>query len=367
MLRVLSVVDGFGWSGTKEQVYLLARELKKRGVDVELALAYQNKEMVEKLSPYGVVFWFFENHTKFNRLNPANYLRLYRIIKENNYHVVIANSPHAYDYVRLVYPFLKNKPKLVVVKRSARLPNRLSLKLKYAYADVVVGVSKAVVKSLASAGFPEHKLYVIPSAIDLERFYPNREKGLSIRKQLNIPTDAKVFVNVANWNPPVKGQDMLIKTFSELNCSNCYLLLVGSLTDTEGNKLAKAYSVEKRVIGVGFRENPEDYINAGDYYVMSSYLEGLPNALLQAMACEKVVIATKAGGVEEFLKDGFNGFSVNVGDFNALRQKMEIVLKLSPEEYHQIGKRARETAMNFTPERTCQEYINLFQKLLGIK
>jgi glycosyltransferase involved in cell wall biosynthesis len=46
---------------------------------------------------------------------------------------------------------------------------------------------------------------------------------------------------------------------------------------------------------------------------------------------------------------------------------MEMVLKLSPEEYHQIGKRARETAMNFTPERTCQEYINLFQKLLGIK
>ncbi len=367
MLRVLSVVDGFGWGGTKEQVYLLARELKKREVDVELALAYQNREMVEKLSPYGVVFRFFENHTKFNRLNPANYLRLYRIIKENNYHVVIANSPHAYDYVRLVYPFLKNKPKLVVVKRSARVPNPLSLKLKYAYADAVVGVSKAVVKSLASAGFPENKLYVIPSAIDLERFYPNREKGLSIRRQLGIPTDAKVFVNVANWNPPVKGQDMLIKTFSELKCPNCYLLLVGSLTDTEGNKLAKAYSVEKRVIGVGFRENPEDYINAGDYYVMSSYLEGLPNALLQAMACEKVVIATKAGGVEDFLKEGFNGFSVNVGDFNALRQKMEMVLKLSPEEYHQIGKRARETAMNFTPERTCQEYINLFQKLLGVK
>jgi glycosyltransferase involved in cell wall biosynthesis len=71
--------------------------------------------------------------------------------------------------------------------------------------------------------------------------------------------------------------------------------------------------------------------------------------------------------VEDFLKDGFNGFSVDVGDFNALKQKMEMVLKLSPEEYHQIGKRARGTAMNFTPERTCQEYINLFQKLLGIK
>jgi hypothetical protein len=147
------VVDGFGWSGTKEQVYLLARELKKREVDVELALAYQNKEMVEKLSPYGVVFRFFENHTKFNRLNPANYLRLYRVIKENNYHVVIANSPHAYDYVRLVYPFLKNKPKLVVVKRSARVPNLLSLKLKYAYADAVVGVSKAVVKNLHPQAF----------------------------------------------------------------------------------------------------------------------------------------------------------------------------------------------------------------------
>ncbi|MCS6875847.1 MAG: glycosyltransferase, partial [Aquificaceae bacterium] len=137
-MRVLSVVDGIGWGGTKEQVYLLARELSKRGIDIHVALSYQYDLMVEKLSPYNVKLHFFENHNKYARFNPLNYYRLWKIINQFDFDVVIANSPHTLDFVRVVFAFLRKpkRPKLIVVKRTYRKSNRLSIELKYKYADV---------------------------------------------------------------------------------------------------------------------------------------------------------------------------------------------------------------------------------------
>ena len=129
--RVLQVVDGFGWGGTKEQVYLTTRELAKRGVDVGIALSFQYAEMVEKLKPYGVRIHFFEDHKgSKSRFNPLNWWRLKRVIEDYEYDIVVGNSPHAVDYIRFTLPFLRRKPKLVFVRRSGRVPSPLSRRFK---------------------------------------------------------------------------------------------------------------------------------------------------------------------------------------------------------------------------------------------
>lgn len=356
-MRLLSVVDGVGWGGTKEQVYLLARELSKKGIQTHMALSFQYRRMVERLEPYGVKFHFFENYNKFSRFNPMNYYRLWRIIDSGNFDVVIANSPHTLDFLRVVFQFLKKRPKLIAVKRSARVPNPLSLKFKYAYADRVVSVSESVKEGLIKAGFPNEKISVIQSGIDTERFKPNPSIRPRKRIELGISHQAKVFINVANWNPSVKGQDRLIETFLKLRCEGCLLLLVG--IDTQKHSLK-----ERGVVGLGFREDVDELLNASDFFVLSSYLEGISNALLQAMACGLVVISTSAGGIRELLMDGYNGFTVEVGDFEELLRKMERALGLSYEERKVLSERAIETAMNYSIENTAKEYIKLFQELL---
>jgi len=361
-MRILSVVDGIGWGGTKEQVYLLARELSKTAIETHMALSFEYTQMVEKLKEYGIKFHFFEHHHKLSRYSPANYYRLWKIIKENAFHVVLANSPHAFDYVRLVYPFLHKKPKLVVVKRSARVPNRISLKFKYAYADMVVAVSPAVKENLVRAGFPEQKVCVIESGIDTQRFRPDPLLGTQMREKLRIPLDAKVFINVANWNPKVKAQDRLIETFSKLSCRNCYLILVGIDTDHYAPKLAEKHGVKDRVLALGFREDVEALLNASDFFVLSSYLEGVSNALLQAMACGKVVISTKAGGIGQVIKYGENGFLVNVGDFDHLLKKMQRAIELSNEEIKKLSTLAVKTAEQFSISITADKYQDLFKR-----
>jgi len=366
MIKVLSVVDGFGWGGTKEQVYLLARELSKReDIDIHMAISFQYQEMVDRLKDYNVKFHFFENHQKPNRLNPMNYYRLWKIIKEGDFDIVLANSPHTLDFVRVVYLFLKKKPKLITVKRSASIPSSLSKNLKYKISDKIVCVSKEMENILKKNNFLPEKLITIESGIDFSKFKPENKKER--RLDFGVHLNSVLFINVANWNPQVKGQDKLIETFAKLDCKNCYLMLVGLDTDKYAPEIAKKFNIENRVIALGFRKDVPELLNMADFFVFSSYLEGIAGAVLQAMATGKVVISTLAGGIGEYLKDGYNGFAIEVGDFEGLRKKMEYVLNLPQEEYERISKNAIQTASYYSIQNTTDKYVKLFKELVSEK
>ena len=365
-MKVLQVVDGIGWGGTKEQVYLTTRELKKKGIDVHIALSFQYSEMVEKLRPYNVPVHFFEDYSKKSRYRWENYKRLIQIIDKNRFDIVIGNSPHAFDYVRISKIFLKTKPKIINVKRSGRLPSFFSRVLKYSAADKIVVVSKKVEDFLRQNNFLPEKLITIESGIDISRFKPEEEKKVELRKELGFPLDKKIFVNVANWNPEVKGQDRLIEAFANANI-DALLVLVGIDTDTYGKKIAKEYGIEHKVLGLGFRNDIPDILNASDFFVLSSFLEGIAGAVLQAMATGKVVLSTNAGGIEEYLKDGFNGFLVKVGDFDTLSKKMKMLTGISEKDYRKISSNAVSTAKKYSIENTASKYIKLFEEMLHEK
>ncbi|NPA53523.1 MAG: glycosyltransferase family 4 protein [Aquificae bacterium] len=363
-MKILQVVDGTGWGGTKEQVYLTTRELKKKGVDVHIALSFQYQEMVEKLKPYDIPIHYFENAEKIARYKWQNYKRLIEIIDKGKFDIVIANSPHAFDYVRVAKVFLKTNPKIINVKRSGRLPSFISKYLKYSAADKIVVVSKNVEKFLKEKNFFPEKLVTIESGIDLSRFKPEPEKKEFLRKKLNLPLDKKIFINVANWNPSVKGQDKLIEAFAETNIPNAVLILVGIDTDKHVPEIAKKFSAEDRIFGLGFRKDIPELLNASDFFVLSSYLEGIAGALLQAMATGKVVLSTLAGGIDEYLKDGYNGFSVPVGDFLGLKDKMKYIANIPLNEYIKISENAVKTAQNYSIEKTADKYIKLFEEIV---
>ncbi len=366
MLRVLQVVDGIGWGGTKEQTYLITRELSLRGFQVHMALSFQYELMREKLKDFGVKFHLFENHNKLSRFNPANYYRLWKVLKEG-FDIVIANSPHALDFVRVAISFLRKKPKIIAYKRTGKSSNFLSKTFKYSVADRIVVVDKTTFERLKEENFFPERLVYIPSGLDLERFRPlGREKALQKRKELGIEPSKRVFINVANWNPEHKGQPLLIKAFSRLECVDCLLILVGLETDRHAPEYAKRYGLEGRLIGLGFREDVPELLNMADYFVFSSYFEGIAGAVLQAMACQKVVISTLAGGIRDYLVDGENGFAVQVGDLEGLTQKMSRALSLSEEEYRKISTKALQTASQYSIKSTVDKYVELFKELLDI-
>ncbi|WP_144444000.1 glycosyltransferase [Desulfurobacterium indicum] len=361
-IRILEIIDGDGWCGTKEQTYLISLQLSKY-FEVEMALASGNKHLIKRLDGK-IPLHFFQKGDKSEKKKLYPYKNLIRIIRQGNYDVVIPNSSSAFNFLLPFWRFLRNRPKLIAMRRSGFVPSFFSAKLKYSLADAIVVVSKDVAKMLKEKHFFPEKLYVIESGIELSRFYPSDEYRFEIREHFSVSEHEKLFVNVANWLPYRKGQDILFRAFAEAARNDWKLMLVGRDTDSEeAREMVRELGLEGKVIHAGFRPDVEKILQAADFFVLSSRSEGIAGALLQAMASGKVVISTLAGGIGEYLKDGVNGFASPIEDVDGLAEAMKKAAALDKKEYEVIANRAVETAKKYSIEETGKKWKDLIESL----
>ncbi len=365
MYKVLNVIDGIGWCGTKEQTYLITKGLAEAGLESHVALSYQHEEFLQRLRTTPVRVQFYENFKKkFSRYNPFNVLRLRRIIKENGYDVVIAHSSRAFEYTLLAMAGLRKRPSLVALRRSGFLPGFLSRHLKYRFADRIVVVSRKVAQDLSRHGFFPDKLRVIESGVDLSRFYPKPELREEVRRELGLRDDELLFLNVANWQPWRKGQEVILKALAELPFRNFKMVFVGHDTNSEEARATfRKYGLEKQCVGLDFRKDVDRLLQGADLFLFGSYSEGIAGALLQAMATGRIVVSTLAGGIPEYLEDGVNGFGVEVGNWKEMKDKILSALKLSSQEREKMRIKAMETARRYSIENTIKKYLQLFEEL----
>lgn len=361
-LKILCIIERSSWDGAKEQTYLFIREMSKHH-DVELAINEKFTRMSELAKPL-VKVRYFEKYSKVKmQFNFNNYARLLKIINQNHYDLVITQSSLTMQYVRAIYPFIKKKPKVIAVKRGDTIPNFFSRVFKYSLADEIVLVSKHVKEELEKNNSHKQHMHVIESGIDMARFYPGKDIT-GVRKKLGIKTEDKVYINVSNWDLNRKRQQIILQAFSELECKNCKLLLVGNGTDSpEALNTIKSFGISDRVICLGFRKDVPDLLRASDYFVMSSNSEGIAGALLQAMACGKIVLSTNAGGIREYLHDGVNGYSSAVNDIALFNQKFSALHTISQSTKNSLATSAIKTAHNYSLDKNIKQWLKLISQL----
>lgn len=123
----------------------------------------------------------------------------------------------------------------------------------------------------------------------------------------------------------------------------------------ELKSLCSALNVDEDVQFPGFVDNPFAYMAAADVFVLSSIWEGLPNVLIEALACGTPVVSTDCpSGPREILQDGKYGSIVPVGDDKALTEAIEKVLDEPPLEDN-----LRERAEAFRPEPITEQYLDV--------
>ena len=121
-------------------------------------------------------------------------------------------------------------------------------------------------------------------------------------------------------------------------------------------------SLADRVTFLGALPDTAQFLNQLDIFVLSSLSEGLPLAVLEAMAAGLPIVSTRAGGVDEAAIDGVNAYLANPGDASGLAEAM-IRMAKQP-DLAQMGAKGRETIQaRFRIEQTWQEYKNLFVSL----
>jgi len=164
-------------------------------------------------------------------------------------------------------------------------------------------------RNVLYGGSNTNRVKVLHNAVDLECPMPVSIGAQSVREKFNIPKECKILVAVGRFSPE-KGMDVLLDAFALLvqQIDNIHLLLVG-----EGQeRLALEAQVERLALKgmvhfAGYTKTPGDYVTEADILALSSRSEGIPNAVLEAMAMGKPVVASAVGGVPEIVEDGISG------------------------------------------------------------
>jgi len=231
--------------------------------------------------------------------------------------------------------------------------------------DRVVCVSQQVADFVANqVGIPQDKLVVIPNGIqlpDLQRL-PDRRQA---RAKLGLPVDQVLVGTVARLDP-VKRLDVLLQALTAL--PDVHALLVGDGPERARLlALSERLDLTERVHMVGQQQDVWPWLRASDIFVLSSDWEGMPNALLEAMAVELPVVATAVGGTPEVVEDGVTGLLVPPRDPIALAKAIAQLLS-DPDLRHHMGQAGRERVLqHFSVEHMVERTQDLYQQLLDAR
>jgi glycosyltransferase involved in cell wall biosynthesis len=195
-------------------------------------------------------------------------------------------------------------------------------------ADLYLSVSPGLVETYLAAGMPVERILLVPNGIDIDRFAPaSADERKAVRVALGLPLDLPVIVFVGFFSSD-KQPRVLFDAWRRLPAKSV-LMFVGATRSTYfevDDAIAPAMTADAAQDGVGDRlkfigvtHDVPSHLRAADIFVLPSKREGLPVALLEAMACGLPCVASRLpGSTEAIIDDGSNGVLTPAGDVTAL-------------------------------------------------
>jgi glycosyltransferase involved in cell wall biosynthesis len=192
------------------------------------------------------------------------------------------------------------------------------------------------------------------------------ENADGVRGELGIPEDAPVVGSVANFKA-AKDHATLLRATALLRRAvpGVRLLLVGQgPLEAQTRRQAAELGLGETVVFAGFRGDARRLAAALDVFTLSSTFEGLPIALLEAMALGRPAVVTRVGGVPEVVTDGVQGLLVPPRDPAALAEALACLLG-DPRLRARMGTAARARALDFDIRKAVRRMEQVYAGLLG--
>ncbi|HXF74030.1 MAG TPA: glycosyltransferase, partial [Actinomycetota bacterium] len=183
---------------------------------------------------------------------------------------------------------------------------------------------------------------------------------------LGIPDGVPVVATVANFKIH-KGHRHLLEAASIVRRSlpEARFVLAGvGPTEPRVREQAAALGLDGSVVFAGLRDDAPRIAAASDLFVLPSEREGLPIALLEAMALGRAVVATRIGGIPEVVEEGRQGILVPPRDPAALAEAI-LALLGDPGRRARMGEEARRRAADFDLRRAVRRIEDVYEELLG--
>ncbi|MGW0770917.1 glycosyltransferase [Streptomyces sp. NPDC002676] len=363
--HIVLLIGQLGLGGAEKQLVMLARGLSRRGIRTQLLVFFDKGPREEELRDSGVSvvgLGFRRRPLRLKSLlgNVRAFVRFVAFLRKERPQVVQAFLPHAH-LMATPAARLARVPVLVAGRRSLgyyKKGNPLALLLERVatrWTDSVVANATAIADEVrCDEGVPAAKISVIPNGM--------RPREFEAAEPAEVATSLPVVLCVANLGVH-KGHRHLLEACAALRRTGdpCTLVLIGDGPERSRlEQLADDLDIDVRFLGA--RTDVPRFLARADAFVLPSLFEGASNAIMEAMAAGRPVVATTVGGTPELL-DG-RGVLVPPADPAALAEGLRQVLR-DPETAASLGKKAREWAMvNLTAEVMVDRYLALYQRLL---
>jgi glycosyltransferase involved in cell wall biosynthesis len=239
----------------------------------------------------------------------------------------------------------------------------------YREPNITQAISKFLAKRSRKMG-NRGEIVLIPNGVDLAVFKAgiSEEAKQSVRKELNIADDEKIFITTSRLALK-NGIDDLIKSMNFLIYKSgikIKLLILGSGPDEEKLKaLAEEMRVKEQILFLGHRDYKDlpKYVETADIFCRPSLSEGLGNSFLESMAVNTPIIGTEVGGIPDFLHDGETGLFCKVRNPVSIAQAVERYVK-DKELYKKIQDAGRELVLEkYSWDSVAKQMNQVFQEV----
>ena len=357
-MRILFCIGCMNKGGAERVIANLANYFSNQN---EVAIAITIKDTSKYELDKNISFYTLDQEKNVNTIIIKNIKRINKlnsIINEFKPDIIVSFLPEP-SYRVLTLRILKKIPVIVSVRNDPKIEyksfiNKIMMKILYPLADGFVFQTEEAKKYFSKK--IQKKSIIIPNPLKEE--YVTREKYFGKRE--------KTIVTVGRLEEQ-KNHELLINAFKELEKEiNGYKLIIygdGSLR-TKLEKQIEELQLNEKVILYGEIEDIPNKIEKASVFVLPSKFEGMPNALMEAMALGIPCIATDCpcGGVRDLIVHRENGFLISNNNLDELKKAIRYVIN-NPKEASKYGNNAIKICLKYNPKKINNLWKQFIQKI----
>ena len=368
-MKVLHLISGGDTGGAKTHIISLVKGLNKL-IDVKI-ICFIEDSFYEDAKRVGIDIEVYEQK---NRADIRVVDRLARLIKDD-FDLVHCHGARA-NFIAMFLRKKINKPMITTIHSDYKLDfrdtlykriiftaiNTFSLKKFYHF----IAVSDNFKEMLVDRGFNKDEIFVVYNGIDFsyDLDYVSKNEFLS---RYNITDEGKNIVGilarldqVKNHETFIKAADLILKKRDD----TIFLIAGNGNNEAKLKEMVKEFGIEKNVHFLGFANDPDSFINAIDINVLTSISESFPYVILEGARMSKPIISTDVGGISKLIKDGHNGYLIDVGDYNALANKILNLIE-NKELLKEMGNNLYDDAKkDFSYDSMAKAHLNIYNTIL---
>lgn len=369
--KILQLSSSYGFFGAENVIAELSKELKSSNY-IPIIGVFNNTqnphlELIDFARKNNLSYQLFDCNGQFDF---QTILSIRKYIKKNkidavhthgyksNFYAVLATFFHKISRIVTCHPWIKTSLKIKFYSLIDKfLLNRF---------DKIIAVSDELKKEITEVGVPAEKILIIPNGIDINRFTKKYNVD-RVRMQLGIPAQYKVVGTIGRLSTE-KGHSIFIDAADKIRKEHpsTFFIIVGDglLREKLQQKVTKL-ALENHFLFTGIIDDIPKVLSIIDIFVLPSLTEGLPMALLEAMAARKPVVASKVGSIPQLIIHNKTGLLVQPADIEGLIISIGELLQ-NPEKAKQLAEAGYQTIVNnYTSKIMTRRYMDVYDRLLN--